>query len=226
LSTALTPFAASPSELQAVIEAERAGEPFVVFRGEDASLQIVQLGELAAPVTLGRRSRNAIALVWDDRASRVHAELSQVAGEWTVSDDGLSRNGTFVNGERIGGRRRLRDGDTLRVGATTLIFRKPGEGASAMTVPGDSVPGAPVLSDAQRRVLALLCHPYKHSGGFATPATNAEIAAAMHLSTDAVKGHMRALFRKFAIPDLPHNQKRMRLVEAAFHAGAVTEAEL
>ena len=34
-------------------------------------------------------------------------------------DDGLSRNGTFVNGERLSGRRRLTDGDTLRFGGTT-----------------------------------------------------------------------------------------------------------
>ena len=34
--------------------------------------------------------------------------------DWTVVDDGLSRNGTYVNGERIHGRRRLVDGDTPR----------------------------------------------------------------------------------------------------------------
>jgi pSer/pThr/pTyr-binding forkhead associated (FHA) protein len=42
-----------------------------------------------------------------------------------VRDDGLSRNGTFVNDERVNGKRRMRDGDQLRVGHTVLVFRSP-----------------------------------------------------------------------------------------------------
>ena len=42
-------------------------------------------------------------------------------------DDGLSRNGTFVNGERVTRRRRLLDGDELRIGSTTIRFRAPFE---------------------------------------------------------------------------------------------------
>ena len=38
-----------------------------------------------------------------------------------VCDDGISRNGTFVNNDRISGRRRLRDGDVIRVGRTMLV---------------------------------------------------------------------------------------------------------
>ena len=41
-----------------------------------------------------------------------------MGGDWVVCDDGLSHNGTFVNGERVRGRRRLRDGDVIAVGAT------------------------------------------------------------------------------------------------------------
>lgn len=56
---------------------------------------------------------------------------------------------------------------------------------------------------------------------FQTPATNQEIAEQVFLSVDAVKAHLRTLYRKFAIEDLPHNRKRARLVELAIAAGYV-----
>ena len=50
-------------------------------------------------------------------------------------DDGLSSNGTFVNQERLNGRRRLNDGDNLRFGRTTVIFPRPGASGPAATRP-------------------------------------------------------------------------------------------
>ena len=61
----------------------------------------------------------------------MHAALERLGGEWTVVDDGLSRNGTYVNGERVTARRRLHDGDVVRVGGTAIAFRAPGEGSLA-----------------------------------------------------------------------------------------------
>ena len=59
------------------------------------------------------------------------------------------------------------------------------------------VSAAATVSPAQRRVLVALCRPYKDGADFATPATNSEIGAELHLSVDAVKTHLRALFEKF-----------------------------
>ena len=72
------------------------------------------------------------------------------------------------------------------------------------------------LSEAQRRVLVALCRPFKDATGYVTPATNQQIADELFLSVDAVKTHLRALFAKFGIEDLPQNQKRI----AAGGAGA------
>ena len=81
------------------------------------------------------------------------------------------------------------------------------------------------LTDTQRRVLVALCRPYR-DGDFATPATNQQIAEELFLSVDAVKMHLRTLFGKFALGDLPQNQKRARLAETALQSGAVSRHEL
>ena len=80
------------------------------------------------------------------------------------------------------------------------------------------------LTDTQLRILAALCRPISAGNHFATPATNQEIAEEVFLSVDAVKGHLRTLYRKFGIEDLPHNQKRARLVELATRGGYVETA--
>jgi hypothetical protein len=77
------------------------------------------------------------------------------------------------------------------------------------------------LTDTQLGILAALCRPIGGGNHFATPATNQEIADEVFLSVDAVKGHLRTLYRKFGIEDLPHNQKRARLVELAIEGGYV-----
>ena len=90
---------------------------------------------------------------------------------------------------------------------------------------GDALTAAGV-SPAQKRVLVALCRPFKDGSSFATPATNGQIAEELHLSVDAVKTHLRALFEKFGVEDLPQNQKRVALVERALQSGLVTERDL
>jgi pSer/pThr/pTyr-binding forkhead associated (FHA) protein len=220
-----SPHAQSPRELQAVIHAEREGKPFLVYRDGEAEQQLVWL-DPERRMTIGRGEANDVPLPWDDQVSRAHAELETVGGEWVVVDDGLSRNGTFLNGSRITTRKRLRDGDTLRVGRTLVIYRDPSARGRSITSVDSVVPTIDDLSETQRKVLVALCRPYKGSEGFTTPATNQAIADEIFLSVDAVKTHLRTLFRKFGIEDLPQNQKRVRLVEYAFQWGLVAERDL
>ena len=215
---------ASPAELRDRIEAERTGRPFLVFRDGDGAQRILHLDE-APRLTVGRAPGNGLALPWDTEVSRLHAELEQIAGEWTVSDDGLSRNGTFVNGGRISGRTRLRDGDVLRVGQTVIAYRRPAAEDSMPTQAAGTRIALGDLSPTQRQVLVALARPYKHDE-FATPATNQEIASELFLSVDAVKSHLRTLFARFGIEHLPQNQKRTRLVEMALQYGLVSTHDL
>ncbi len=216
----------SAPELKAQIEAERAGRPFLVFRDGGGAQRIVMVEAGAATLWVGRGESADVRLDWDGEVSALHAQIEVVRDECTLLDDGLSRNGSFVGEQRVDGRRRLRDGDTLRFGQTTVLFRRPGEDAPEATVAAGQVPAAATVSPGQRRVLLALCRPYKDEDPFATPATNQAIAAELHLSVDAVKTHMRALFEKLEVGDLPQNQKRVALVERALQSGIVARREL
>jgi hypothetical protein len=214
----------SVTELKARIDAERAGQPFLLYRGGDGRQQLFFFAPDLGEVSVGRLQSADVVLDWDEEVSRLHARFERIKEDWTVVDDGLSRNGTFVNGERLSGRRRLVDGDTVRFGGTTMTFRTSGVEEQATAVAREMP--ALDLSPTQRRVLVALCRPYKHGGSFASPTTNQEIAEELFLSVDAVKTHLRVLFAKFGIEHLPQNQKRIRLVERAFYSGLISERDL
>ena len=70
---------------------------------------------------LGRTSANDISVGNDPFASRRHAVVKKIQKDYFIEDFG-SRNGTFVNGERIYGRQLLRVGDRIFVGNTCFLF--------------------------------------------------------------------------------------------------------
>ncbi|MBA3261116.1 MAG: FHA domain-containing protein [Thermoleophilaceae bacterium] len=177
-------------------------------------------------LTIGREDEAEICIEWDSEVSWLHAELRRAGGSWLVIDDGLSRNGTFVNGERVVGRRRLRDGDELRVGGTVLVFRSPGTQRRMSTAHAADLTLQPQLSPAQQRVLVALCRPYGDGDAFARPAPNKQIADELHLSVAAVKTHLRSLFQRFGVNELAQNEKRTELIRLAFESGAVSSADV
>ena len=220
----LSPHASTPAELKRRIEVERDGRPFVVYRDPENGQRIVALAATDA-VTIGRDADCTICIDWDDRVSGLHAELARKGSHWIVVDDGLSTNGTFVNGERVVGRRRLHDYDELSAGETTIAFRDPSRDVRRTTLAGhDQL--APELSPAQHRVLVALCRPHAYGADHARPARNQEVADELHLTVAAVKTHLRTLFQRFGLEALPQNEKRERLVHAAFESGAVSQADL
>src|SRR3954468_627056 len=214
----------SPADVAARLQAEREGRAHLVLR-DVAGTQIIVPLTPERRLAIGRGVGSDLQLHWDADVSRAHAELERVGGVWTISDDGLSRNGTFVNGDRVTSRQRLRDGAVLRIGQTSIVFRDPlGAGLSVTNFGGPEL-APPSVSEAQRRVLLALCRPFKDPGPFATPATNQDIAAELYLSVEAVKTHLRALFGKFGLEDVPQNQKRAKLIERAFQTGLVSERD-
>ena len=111
-----------------------------------------------------------------------------------------------MNGERLSGRHRLADGDTLRFGATTTTFRAPV--AVERAVPAPAREG--------RSHGRSLDHPaaacwWRSAGptdaGTASPADDQQIADELFLSVDVVKTHLMVLFAKFELDRLPEDQQ-------------------
>jgi uncharacterized membrane protein YdfJ with MMPL/SSD domain/pSer/pThr/pTyr-binding forkhead associated (FHA) protein len=91
------------------------------------------------PVVLGRTAEGAAAtLAGDSELSRRHAQVSRANGSLLVEDLG-STNGTFVNGRRIDEPTVAHPGDTIWVGASTLMVSAPG----VAEPPAPSAPPAP-----------------------------------------------------------------------------------
>ena len=208
------------ADLKALISAERAGEPFLQVRASDGSQRIFTLPDSGGRATIGRHAECDISLPWDREISRVHAFVERVGAEWTFIDDGRSRNGSFIDGGRVNSRRRLENGDRLCLGATVLVYHDPGGRGSESTSRDSPQSSSVPLSPTQRRVLIALCRPLSDSIS-ATPATNRQIADEVFLSVDAVKAHLRVLFEKFDLHELPQNEKRARLAATVLTRGAL-----
>ena len=215
------PRSPTTADIRALLDAERTGMAFLHWRCGDGTQQILILEPERERVTIGRTSDSDIVLSWDLEVSRTHALLEHVGEAWTVIDDGLSRNGSFVNGGRVLGRQRLHNRDRLVFGRTQVVFRDTERGAGeASTARANDGSGHVPLSERQRKVLIALCRPVNEDVS-AIPATNKQIADELYLGVDAVKAHLRVLFDRFGLEDLPQNQKRVRLAHRALADGLV-----
>lgn len=199
--------------------------PALQFTDEDGFVREHVL-DTAERVVVGRSPDATIPLLADGSVSRLHAIIEWVDTHWTVVDDGLSRNGTFVNGERLNGRRPLHPGDKIRVGECVFTYRDGTRPAQNTTSVGGGIPTRSSLTEAQLRVVVALCRPCKGGSPYAVPASNQQIADELYVSTETVKTHLRALFAKFGLDDNALHNKRARLVERAMLSGVVTDRDL
>jgi DNA-binding CsgD family transcriptional regulator len=172
-------------------------------------------------VTLGQSTENDLPLTHDPTVSRVHAVLEQVASRWYVRDLG-SRNGTFVNGERIWGERPLRSGDEIRVGQVRLVARIGDAGGEEDATIGAEA--APNLTRREREILLALCRPMVSAGVFREPASVRQIASELVVTEAAVKQHLSRLYDKFQV--FESEGRRARLANEAIRRGAVSTAAI
>ena len=213
------------AEHEARLAAERLGLPFLVYRDGEGRQRIHPLERGRRSVTIGRRDEADVSLPWDPECSRLHAELELRAGEWTISDDGLSQNGTWVNELRLVGRRRLADGDDVRVGRTHLIFANPVSiGIGPTLVPGE-LSATPRFSDQQQRLLRGLCRPLMGDGQGVAPATDEEISTWAGIPARTVTTELDHLTRALGLDDGPPELRRRELALLALRSGLVAADE-
>ncbi len=173
-------------------------------------------------VTLGKASTNLVSLDHDATVSRLHAVLENHESAWSIRDVG-SRNGTFVNGEKLAAERVLRSGDEVRVGKSRLVFweEKPADEETAVP---DAADLPPRLTRREQDVLVTLCRPLVSDNPFPEPASVRSMASELFVTEAAVKQHLQNLYDKFTIP--AEGDRRVRLANEAIRRGAVTIAML
>jgi pSer/pThr/pTyr-binding forkhead associated (FHA) protein len=123
----MRPMKGPVEETTEVVEARRLGCPYLVYADGSGRQRVISLRDDWDSITIGRGMGVDLVLAWDENVSRLHCQLERLADSWVVVDDGLSSNGTYVNGELVERRRRLSDGDELRFGGTTVLYLAPFE---------------------------------------------------------------------------------------------------
>jgi hypothetical protein len=209
-------------ELEARRAAERIGAPFLVYRDDAGRQLIFSLAGHSGGVSLGRRGEADISVPWDPEMSRLHAELLPRAGEWTVTDDGLSQNGTWVNGLRLTGRRRLADGDLVQVGRTVFAFCDPRPSHGGPTLVPGELPATPRFSDQQQQILRALCRPLFRDGEDVTPASDKEVAEETGIPLEAVVLELDHFGRALGLEPMPQADQRAEIALLAIRSGVVS----
>ena len=174
----------------------------------------------AGRLTLGTDPANDLALPADPTLSRLHAVLERYEAGWCVRDLD-SRNGTFVNGQRIWASARcapVTSCGSARPGWSTGATSPPAAGTQASEPP-------PELTRREREVLVVLCRTVLAGEAFTEPASIREIADALVVTEAAVKQHLAHLYDKFGIQG-GGERRRVRLANEALRRGAVTMAGL
>lgn len=132
----------------------------------------------------------------DDRMSREHASVRFERGHWVIADL-ESRNGTYVNGQRVNGEVRRRGDSVLRLGHTVFVLLADASGQPA-PLDGDAVVG-PELARTYQQIVraarqpALLLH--------AEPGAGKEVAARVFHESGPRSGGAFVSVNCAAIPD-------------------------
>jgi hypothetical protein len=162
---------------------------------------------LTREITTVGRGKGCDIQLDDPSVSRLHAELVRRGPYVYVTDLGLSRNGTRVNGRPVA-RRVLDEGDVLSFGAARCrIGGLPPEELTADSEMRRSA--VPELTRRELDVLTSLCRPALSDEAFATPATATEIAADLVVTEAAVKQHLLRLYGKFRISEGANRRTRL-----------------
>lgn len=164
-----------------------------------------QAGKWVYPVgrhcVLGRHAECDVADLFtnDPGVSRFHAQIDVVEGRHAIEDRG-SRNGTYVNGQRISGRVPLRSGDRLVIGGVELIFIEETGGLGPALSPAPQRPELVSIEEPAGSATPL--------SRLAVPASGASVPAAGHSAdrlralTQMIKGLARTLEIDTALREL------------------------
>jgi DNA-binding CsgD family transcriptional regulator len=175
-------------------------DDFFSLCGASAQVSSVNYTLECGTFQLGRSSKCDLVLA-HHTVSRRHAEFVVTAKKVTVCDLG-SRNGTFVNGERIGTAHLIK-GDRIQFGGICFSVARTGLDGGFSDSEVETAKCKPAharhdydfgkLSNAQRRVLKMLLQ------GLAEK----QVACQLSLSTRTIHNHTQAIYRIFKVHSRP-----------------------
>jgi pSer/pThr/pTyr-binding forkhead associated (FHA) protein len=123
-----------PANAQFIGTVHRFGYRFIARVDESAEMSSTDTPRAKFCLTIGRRQTilmegthlvgrtpDAVIAIDSPSVSRSHARIVVAADGVTIEDLG-SKNGTYVNGERISGSVPLSDGQEIRIGAVAVTF--------------------------------------------------------------------------------------------------------
>jgi FHA domain len=171
---------------------------------------------LRPDVTTIGRGESADVRLDHPSVSKLHAEIVRRGPYAYVSDLGLSRYGTRVNGKVVA-QRLLEDGDVLSFGSQRCRVG----GLVTEQLPECELrrSAIPELTRRELDVVAALCKPALSEEAFVSPATARDIAADLVVTEAAVKQHLLRLYQKLRIPAGPN--RRVRLANEVVALGLV-----
>jgi len=159
----------------------------------------------------------------DPQVSRVHAALDSIGPVWFVRDLG-SRNGTFLNRDRVTGQRRLQHNDCVRIGQAELRYVDGDELVRPDTTPIDN--DCPPLTRMERAVLLELCRPILCLDIIREAADVTDIASRLFIGRNAVQAHLTKMYDKFELAQHAGVNRRKLLAASAIQRGCVTRLDV
>jgi len=183
-------------------------------------LQVETTGAVAwlrADLTTVGRGQCVDICLDDPSVSKLHAEIVRRGPYAYVSDLGLSRHGTRVNGKVVA-QRLLENGDVISFGVQRCrVGGLPAEDTAPESDPRRSE--TPELTRRELDVVAALCKPALSEEAFVAPSTARDIAADLVVTEAAVKQHLLRLYQKLRIAEGPN--RRVRLANEVVARGLV-----
>ena len=109
----------TPPRSQPPLPASRALPPRLILKGPAGDVIEYPLGDV---INVLGRSTSATVRLADREVSRKHSQIDHEGDDYVLRDLGSS-NGTFLNGKRIFGPSKLKDGDEVVIGTSKMEFR-------------------------------------------------------------------------------------------------------